>query len=165
MSQEVSIATCSDDQGFKVNLTSEKLYVNSVSSQETFALRSINGVGIYDDIDKYNLDLTALKNKQKSKYVLPVIIMIYGVIMILAGFTAGFATSIAGLVLTALGYWWYTVKKRKMENEKPMLDSYFKVMISGNERKFKFNKEQVNSNDIANLTNKIEETLTSYNNG
>ena len=34
--------------GLNMKLTSEKLFVNSNTSNETFALRSVNGIGIVD---------------------------------------------------------------------------------------------------------------------
>ena len=40
------IAEFNDNKGLNVKLTSDKLYVSSLGSEETFALRGVNGVGI-----------------------------------------------------------------------------------------------------------------------
>ncbi len=52
-----------------IKLTSEKLFINTVASNETFALRSVNGVGVIDLIDDYNKALTIWKKNQKHLMV------------------------------------------------------------------------------------------------
>ena len=47
-------------------------------------------------------------------------------------------------------------------DKKPILDSYFRLMLSGGDRKFKFNKSDSTSVQIADFINKVEETLTAY---
>tara|TARA_B110000914_G_C15068084_1_gene267163 strand:- start:244 stop:438 length:195 start_codon:yes stop_codon:yes gene_type:complete len=46
--------------------------------------------------------------------------------------------------------------------KEPVLDSYFKLMLSGGDRKFKFNKSDETSIKIADFINKVEDTLTAY---
>ena len=55
------IAEFTDKNGFTVSLTTEKIFVSAVGQEETFALRSVSGVGLYDDINKYNTELEAYK--------------------------------------------------------------------------------------------------------
>ena len=50
------IAEFNDKKGFNVKLTKDKIFVSAIGQEETFALRSVNGVGLYDDIEKYNLE-------------------------------------------------------------------------------------------------------------
>ena len=50
------IAEFSDDNGLNVKLTADKIYINTIGKEETFALRGLKGIGIYDDINKYNSD-------------------------------------------------------------------------------------------------------------
>ena len=46
--------------------------------------------------------------------------------------------------------------------KEPVLDSYFRLMLSGGDRKFKFNKSDETSVKIADFINKVEDTLTAY---
>ena len=51
------IAEFNDKKGFNVKLTKDKIFVSAIGQEETFALRSVNGVGLYYDIEKYNAEL------------------------------------------------------------------------------------------------------------
>ena len=50
----------------EIKLTSEKLSINTNTSNETFALRSVNGIGVVDLLEEYNIALTLWKS-QKGK--------------------------------------------------------------------------------------------------
>ena len=45
----------------------------------------------------------------------------------------------------------------------PKLETYLRVILSGGERKFLFNKSEGNAVLIADFINKLEQTLTAYN--
>ena len=47
-----------------MKITNDKLFVNSAISNETFALRSVNGVGIVDMVERFNQDLKDYKAKK-----------------------------------------------------------------------------------------------------
>ena len=64
---------------------------------------------------------------------------------------------IIGLILIVLGVF------SSNPEDKIKLDSYFRIMLSGGDRKFKFNKQSSNASDIANFINNVEDTLTAYN--
>jgi hypothetical protein len=154
------LAEFNDSKNFNLKLTKDKIYVSALGNEETFALRSVSGVGLYDDIDKYNSDLT--KYKQLSSLTQAYITGGIGVGAII------FAALMGSLTLTALffvifsigvgGY--YHIANSQI---KPKLDSYFRLMLSGADRKFKFDKSHKNSPKVADFINQIEETLTSYN--
>ena len=53
--------------GLNMKLTTEKLFVNSATATETFALRSINGVGIVDLVNKFDDELKEWNAKNNPK--------------------------------------------------------------------------------------------------
>ena len=90
------IAEFNDNNGFNVTLTSDKIYITAIGQEETFALRSVSGVGLYDDIKKYNQELKAFEKKAKESKTLAVSLIISGILMM------GVAMSV-GLIALALG--------------------------------------------------------------
>lgn len=161
------IAEFNDDNGFNVKLTKDKVFVSTIGNEETFALRSVNGVGLYDDIKKYNLELKNYENSNDNStiigYVATMIFILgtYGVYKLFIDGDVG-----NGLVIFALcfilGGLIYYFRNQKPSGRKPKLDSYFKLMLSGGSREFKFDKSDENSVEIADFINKLEDTLTSY---
>ncbi|MDU0808028.1 hypothetical protein [Aquirufa regiilacus] len=139
-----------------IKLTDEKLYIKTLSSSETFALRSINGIGIVDLIDKYNVELTAQKNAKK-----PTGLYILGGFLLLAGI-GNIAVSIGpALIFIILGgavFYWASTQQAP----EPTLKSAVRIMISGMNRDFEFDKSGPYVNQIAQFIVKIEETLTAY---
>lgn len=139
-----------------IKLTDEKLYIKTLSSSETFALRSINGIGIVDLIEKYNLELAAQKNAKK-----PTGLYILGGFLLLAGI-GNLAVSIGpALIFILLGggvFYWASTQQAP----DPILNSAVRIMISGMNRDFEFDKSGPYLNQIAELVVKVEETLTAY---
>ena len=149
-----TISKFSDENGFEITLTDEKIYVTSIGSQETFALRSVSGIGTYDDLEKFNEELNSAKQKAPKLRLIGA-----GVVLTVIGAVAGpeWIAVIIGLILIVLGVF------SSNPEDKIKLDSYFRIMLSGGDRKFKFNKQSSNASDIANFINKVEDTLTAYN--
>ena len=160
------IAEFNDDNGFNVKLTKDKVFVSTIGNEETFALRSVNGVGLYDDIKKYNLDLESYKNMNDNSMMIGfVAVMIfilgtYGAILLMSG-ELGNAFSVFFVCILLGGLIYYFINQ-KPSGRKPKLDSYFKLMLSGGSREFQFDKSDENSVEIADFINKLEDTLTSY---
>ena len=153
-----TIAEFNDDKGFNVKLTKDKIFITVIGNEETFALRGVNGVGLYDDLEKYNEELEIHK-KTDNKLSGQIMIGI-GVVLVVVSFFTKDALPIflvEGIILAGAGY--FTMN---LVNEPPKLDSYFKLILSGNDRRFKFDKNDETSSSIADFINKIEETLTAY---
>ena len=156
------IAEFNDDKGFNVKLTKDKIFITAVGNEETFALRGVNGVGLYDDIDKYNKELEEQKkvNHKLNGYImiaLGIILGIAGIINIQTDSTTAIMFIVEGIGVGVGGN-----LMMKAKNEPPKLDSYFKLILSGGDRKFKFDKNDETSASIADFINKIEDTLTAY---
>ena len=161
------IAEFNDNNGFNVALTSDKIYITAIGQEETFALRSVSGVGLYDDIKKYNQELKAFEKKAKKSKNISVLLIFIGiaflVVAVLAYIEGGEpATGILGLILLSIGI--YKLNKNDSA-KKPVLDSFFNLMLSGGDRSFPFNKSGKNAKQIALFVNNVEDTLTAYNKG
>jgi len=159
------IAELNDNNGFNVTLTSDKIYITAIGQEETFALRSVSGVGLYDDIKKYNQEIEAFEKKAKESKNISVLLIFSGIAILVVAVLAYIegaepATGILGLILLSIGIY----KLNKNESAiKPVLDSFFNLMLSGGDRKFPFNKSGKNAKQIALFVNKVEDTLTAYN--
>jgi len=157
-----SIAEFNDNHGFNVKLTNEKIFIDAAGSSETIALRGLNGVGLYDDIKKYNDQLEAYKKTGKTKNFQKWMGIVIGGGSLIAGLNLGeFGTVnvIFGILLIILGIY---IGSRGSKDSEPVLDSYFRLMLSGGDRKFPFHKSDETSVKIADFINKIEDTLTAY---
>tara|TARA_B110000977_G_scaffold172234_1_gene224479 strand:+ start:171 stop:662 length:492 start_codon:yes stop_codon:yes gene_type:complete len=153
-----------DNQGFTVKLTEDKVFISAIGNEETLALRGVNGVGVYDDIDKYNIELEEFKKKTmspKKRKITAFSIIGLSVFMLIPVLTTGQTESLGAVFMTAAAG--FIVLKFKSKKRPPSLDSYFRIMLSGGDRKFKFDKSGDNAQNIAQFINKVEETLTAYN--
>ena len=162
------VAEFNDNNGFKVTLTTDKIYISAIGAEETFALRSVSGVGLYDDITKYNQELENFKRnspKVSRETGTGILIAIAVFVLILSFFTApGEGPSgiqAISVAIAALGIWFWFRKPLP----EPVLDSYFTLMLSGGDRRFPFNKSGSNAKQIAEFINKVEDTLTAYHKG
>ena len=146
-----TVAEFNDNHGFNVKLTNEKIFIDAAGSSETIALRGLNGVGLYDNIKKYNREIEGdkvtgqMKNVWLAFFLCCAIMLIYSELYIVGMIFAGCS------IIPKL----FSVKE-------PILDSYFRLMLSGGDRKFKFNKSDETSIKIADFINKVEDTLTAY---
>jgi hypothetical protein len=152
-----NVVTNFESPEISIKLTDEKLYITTLSSSETFALRSINGIGVVDLVEIYNQELSAYNTKKNA----PIAYYIIGGIFLLGGlanFSKDAGAAIMGLVLGGgIMYWGST--KQAVE---PSLQSAVRIMISGMNRDFEFDKSGSYTNQIAELVVKVEETLTAY---
>ena len=153
-----TIAEFNDNHGFNVKLTNEKIFIDATGSSETIALRGLTGVGLYDDLEKYNKELeewkTAADKNTKGKWACWVLGGLAFISSISNGEEEGM---IFGAILFVAGY---VISKKQVE--KPILNSFFKLMITGRSREFPFHKSDETSVKIADFINKIEDTLTAY---
>lgn len=154
-------AEFTDDHGFAISLTEEKVYVTAVGSQETFALRSVNGIGTYDDVEKYAEELKKAEQEYKSNRVVFIFLVLVAIITGIFCFTEDFLAfgGVCILVGVGVGVW---VLNQKEPKDTVKMDSYFRIMLSGGDRTFKFNKQASNASDIASFINAVEDTLTAY---
>lgn len=140
-----------------IKLTSEKIFINTSISNEVFALRSVNGIGVIDLVDDFNKALTAWKKTIPGAYVL----MIFGAIMFIAGLFAKKvepSVILIGLVMAIVVYFLLLSNKKR----KPNLMSAVRIIMSGGNRDFQFDKTGIKSGDIAEFVAKVESTLTAY---
>lgn len=152
--------------GLNMKLTSEKLFVNSATSNETFALRSVNGIGIVDLVDKYNQELVDYKKKMDGPKGCGIISLIFGIFLFFGSISALgsndngviFIFFIAIFLLVIGGIILYNLKNKR----KPNLKSAVRIMLTGMSRDFEFDKKSTDANEVAKFVALVEDTLTSY---
>ena len=157
------IAEFNDNNGFNVTLTSDKIYITAIGQEETFALRSVSGVGLYDDIKKYNQELKDFELKANNRKKYAYVLIVLGILQIIVYvFYLNIVTQglVLGGIFIAVGIF---LMNRNESAKKPVLDSFFNLMLSGGDRSFPFNKSRKNAKQIALFVNKVEDTLTAYN--
>lgn len=135
-----------------LKLSSEKLYIKTETSSETFAMRSINGIGVVDLVEKYNLALSEYDKKRGGAFV----ILGAGVVLILLGISFSSAVvAVIGLLMVIFGF-------VTLPNEKPVLFSAVRIMMSGGNRDFEFDKAGSGVEKIAEFVASVESTLSAF---
>ncbi|MEN9999217.1 MAG: hypothetical protein RI922_2207 [Bacteroidota bacterium] len=152
-------------ENLEIKLTEEKLFITTPTSTETFALRSIDGIGVVDLLDDYNNSLTKFKQNQSN------VVKLLGVgILIIAGgvyslieslnsessLLGSFILLFVGLLLTVI-----TIIAIRKSTEPGML-SAVRIMMSGGNRDFVFDKASANSIEFAEFVANVEDTLTAF---
>jgi hypothetical protein len=145
----------------EIKLTSEKLFINTNTSNETFALRSVNGIGVVDLVDEYNKALTLWKSQKGAG---PVLYFFGGFFLLIAliGISKSPVLAMICLLFSALFFRMGFVQSEKSKNNEPKLMSAVRIMMSGGNRDFQFDKTGIKSGNIAEFVANVESTLTAY---
>lgn len=152
--------------GLELRLTDDKLYIKTGTGQESFALRSITGIGVQDLIQEHSEKLKKFKEKESqndpqaikiSFYIIAGIFFILGIF----GMTLSAAIGIT-LLLIALFWVWLGNSVKPSKRNPPKMQSAVNIMMSGGLRSFKFNKQSDRMEEVAEFVALIENTLTSY---
>ena len=135
-------------------ITNDKLYIDTISGSETYALRSINGITVRDNINLFNTIISKNKAKIKKAYRL-IITGILALIFFLVngwlvfGLVTGSIIILSGVLM--LG-----------NKEEPRLKSYVTISMNSGEKSFSFFKDDANSGDVADFVATLEDTLTAF---
>ncbi len=143
-----------------IKLTSEKLFINTAASSEAFALRSVNGIGVVDLVDDYNKALTAWKAVRLNQKIFlgtGIILGIMGLWTLQYSVGVGFVIIVFGGIFAIPAL----IGMNKTNNE-PKLMSAVRIMMSGGNRDFQFDKTGIKSGNVAEFVAKVESTLTAY---
>ncbi len=100
--------------GLEIKLTEDKLFINTSISNEAFALRSVDGIGIVDLVEQYNICLWENQQQLKSS-ITPIL---GGITFILMGLFFGYQISPnAGIFIFIIGVlvlaWGISLRKGK----------------------------------------------------
>jgi hypothetical protein len=151
-----------ETDGLSIKLTDEKLFINTATSMETFALRSIDGIGVIDLVDQFNA-LLSFHNQDKNGRISLIVIGIGTVIfsfffnsMLDIGTNFLVIMTIIGLGISLTGFYLFQLLK------KPTLKSAVRIMMAGGNRDFMFDKAHSNSMEVAEFVAKVEDTLTAF---
>lgn len=140
------------DLEFKI--TSEKLYIESITGSETYALRSINGISVKDDINRYNMELNALKSAKTFQITFLLIgVSILFLFLYMGGVVFGLIFSSIFLVPAIIGM---------MKVKEPRLLSVVRVTMNSGDKAFEFYKSDAKADDVASFVAALEKTLTAF---
>lgn len=149
-----------------MKLTNEKLFINSLGSSETFALRAVSGIGVVDLVEKYNQEITTFKEKTNKPWILIISFAFLGFPALLFWASKGFSMDAAipivavfGIIFSALAVHFYLKNNNLIA---PTLKSAVRIMICGATRDFEFDKNTPNASEVGRFVALIEDTLTSY---
>jgi hypothetical protein len=147
-----------ETEGLSIKLTDEKIFINTATSMETFALRSIDGIGVIDLVDQFNVLLNIYKQEKNGRVTL----IIAGISIVLFCYFINISTSflvfgaIIGMSISLIGFYLFQLLK------KPTLKSAVRIMMAGGNRDFMFDKAHSNSMEVAEFVAKVEDTLTAF---
>lgn len=143
-----------------IKLTEDKLFINTAISNEAFALRSVNGIGVVDLVDEFNKELTFWKQKRANAMatvILGIFIIFISFLLFNLSIGAGVFMFLVGGGLMYVGY--VALQKNAIQ---PKLLSAVRIMMSGGNRDFKFDKTGVKRGNVAEFVASVESTLTAY---
>lgn len=151
-----------ETEGLSIKLTDEKIFITTATSMETFALRSIDGIGVIDLVDQFNA-LLSFHNQEKNGRITLIVLGITTVIfsfffnsMLDIGTNFLVIMTIIGLGISLTGFYLFQLLK------KPTLKSAVRIMMAGGNRDFMFDKAHSNSMEVAEFVAKVEDTLTAF---
>jgi len=127
-----AIAEFNDNHGFNVKLTSEKIFIESAGNSETIALRGLNGVRLYDDLEKYNKELEEFKTATEPNKPAGAACATCGLMLVVSGLMLiedAWWLMLPGGVFTYVGYGMFT-GTIDTGKEEPILDSFFHINVS-----------------------------------
>ena len=135
-------------------ISNEKLFIDTISGSETYALRSINGISVKDDINGYNLILNQLKQRKNLAYFL----IVFGVLFLVMCLSGGLP--IMGIILGSLFAVPGIISLSKITE--PRMESIVRITMNSGDKAFGFFKDDANSAEVADFVATLESTLTAF---
>jgi len=139
---------------YTATLTSNRLIIKSAISDESFPLRSITGIGVYDDVVQYEQSLKAAKDKNTRKSTTIIMLGIIPMAILLANgeLTLGM---VSFAVFFAIGLTFLFRKTPELD-----MQSVLKIMQYGGDKTFTFAKTDSEAYKIKGFIEKVTETLS-----
>lgn len=142
----------------EIKLTSEKIFINTITSNETFALHSVNGIGVVVLIKEYNKALILWKSQNNNILVF----YVFGGLFVLIGSFSFFASVVVPFFLFIVSAIFFTIGVYLKKENEPILMSAVRIMMSGGNRDFQFDNSGIKSENVAEFVAKVESTLSAY---
>ena len=136
-------------------ITDDKLYIETSTGSETYALRSINGISVKDDINTFDEELGKQKSARDGAYGF----IIGGVFSFVCGMLMG--VPIAGLLIGGLLFF-IGYKGLLGLNAEPKMRSIVRITMNSGDKSFSFFKDDANSGEVADFVATLEDTLTAF---
>jgi hypothetical protein len=151
-------------EGLEIKLTEDKLFINTITSNEAFALRSIDGIGVIDLVEDFNKSMNLYK-ELNSKTKMGKIFAFIGIAILFLALILFFNDSrFIGMFLgfPALVFIISGLSNMYKNLQIPTLKSAVRIMMSGGNRDFIFDKADTKSQNIAEFVANVENTLTAF---
>lgn len=151
-------------EGLEIKLTEDKLFINTITSNEAFALRSIDGIGVIDLVEDFNKSMNLYK-ELNSKTKMGKIFAFIGIAILFLALILFFNDSrFIGMFLgfPALVFIISGLSNMYKNLQIPTLKSAVRIMMSGGNRDFIFDKAETKSQNIAEFVANVENTLTAF---
>lgn len=145
--------------GLTLELSNEKLTCKTLTSSETYLIKKINGIGLFDLVDDFEKQKDEKRDNQWYRQFFKWV----GIFLILLGLYFLFNVQIGGIggfvELSIAGGISYFIST-KLKPDQPKILSALKILTSSGEKDYVFNKEDIKSGDINDFISKVESTLT-----
>lgn len=158
------LASFQDASGLKASLTSETLVIHDKDSVETFALRSVHGIGVAVDTEAAKRKAWLLNELEKRSLVLIGTLVGFNIIFgIGATVFTGENMLVVGLVVSAVMFVFFYFHYEQLRTELSNLRvARIRITISGAQREFDFSDGPDVKLAIEGFVSKVQSTLTAY---
>ncbi len=135
-------------------ISSEKLFIDTSEGSETYALRSINGISVKDDINGYNMRLNQIKGAKNLAYLL-IFLGVFFLIIFLS-----LESPISGIIVGSIFAVPGIINLNKITETRMV--SIVRITMNSGDKSFSFFKDDANSAEVANFVATLESTLTAF---
>lgn len=143
-----------------IKLTGEKIIAVTPKSKESFALRSLSGIGVIDLLEEFNNSLS------EKKIYTPLMIISIAVcgFVTYAGFIFLKLATFIGIPLIVVGFLCLIISIIKLNQllHHPKLMSAVRIFISGENRDFILSKADIKIGDLDEFVSVFESTLKEH---
>jgi hypothetical protein len=135
-------------------ITAEKLYIETPTGSETYALRSINGISVKDDVATFNAQVTLIKSSKLQGGLM----IGFGILLLVICSVAKFFLIglVSAIILGAIGFWFMS----KLTD--PRLQSIVRITMNSGDKAFSFYKDEASASEVADFVATLENTLTAF---
>jgi len=160
----ISLASFQDASGLKAVLTSDTLVIHDKDAVETFALRSVHGIGVAVNTEAAKRKAWLVKELEKRTLALGFVLVGFNLIFGI-GFTVltGENMFVVGLIVSAvmfiIFYLYYENLRTELSN---LRVARIRITISGAQREFDFSDGSDVKLAVEGFVSKVQSTLTAY---
>lgn len=140
-----------------LRLTNEKLFIDTATLNESFALSSIIKISVVNLLEERGQKSSIWDNEREGPlYVLGVLFAIWG----LYSFSLFIGYAIFVLILSAILFFWAYIRKNNHLMKSPKVMMALRISYQSGNRQYKFEKTGTKSSNINDFMTKVESSLS-----